>query len=325
MTPIPYRATALSFPDTTDHTDAQSAADWLARRQSGSYGAADQRAFLRWLNASEENRRAYAEAERLWEEMRALDMIAGSQLAQARAYLARRRRRWPLLLASAATVMLSLAFWQAYPDGDTYRTAVGERRSVELADGSRLDLNTDSEALVRFSAQGRAIELLRGQAMFTVAHGDGRPFDVHAGGASIRDIGTRFDVRLRETTTAVAVLDGEVEIRGDGRTLALQRGQGIDYTRAGLLGAPHAVDVERLAAWREGKLDFQAQALAEVIEELARYHQATITISDPLLRKIRVSGVFPTNDLGQTLQTIEATLPVSVTQTGQDSWQISGR
>ena len=123
----------------------------------------------------------------------------------------------------------------------------------------------------------------------------------------------------------VAVLDGEIEISGDGRTLALQRGQGVSYARSGRLGSLQAVDVERLSAWRDGKLLFRAEALAEVIEELQRYHRATILIGDPGLMKIRVSGVFPTNDLPLALQTIAATLPVTLQQTGSDNWLIKGR
>lgn len=271
---------------------------------------------------------AYAEAERLWEEMRALDTIAGAQLAEARAFMERRqqrKRRGYALFASTAAVLLSLVLWQGHFAPDSYRTAVGEQRSIELADGSRLDLNTDSEAVVRYSSHERAIDLLRGQAIFTVAHGDARPFDVYAGSAVIRDIGTRFDVRLRETTTTVAVLEGSVEVSGDGRTLALERGQGVSYALNGKLGSLQAVDVERLSAWRDGKLHFRGQALAEVVEELQRYHQSTILISDPGLMKIRVSGVFPTNDLPLALQTIAATLPVTLQQRGGDSWLIKGQ
>ncbi|MDX9737478.1 MAG: FecR family protein [Azonexus sp.] len=315
-------------PLSESNADAPTAAEWLARRHSGSYGAADQRAFMQWLNASVENHMAYAEAERLWEEMRALDTIASAQLAEARAFMERqqqRKRRCYALFASAAAVLLSLVLWQGHFAPDSYRTAVGEQRSIELADGSRLDLNTDSEAVVRYSSHERAIDLLRGQAIFTVAHGDARQFNVHAGGAVIRDIGTRFDVRLQETTAMVAVLDGEIEISGDGRTLALQRGQGVSYARSGRLGSLQAVDVERLSAWRDGKLLFRAEALAEVIEELQRYHRATILIGDPGLMKIRVSGVFPTNDLPLALQTIAATLPVTLQQTGSDNWLIKGR
>lgn len=327
MSPILRRATTLSSPDQIPEPAAPSAADWLARRLNGSFGAADQRAFLDWLNASPENRQAYAEAERLWEQMRALDTLAAPQLAEARAFMAQRRRsrrRWPVPAAAAALLVLALSSWSLFFSPDGYRTAVGEQRSVELADGSRLDLNTDSEVIVRYSPTGRGVELKQGQAIFTVAHGDARPFDVHAGGGIVRDIGTRFDVRLRQRTTTVAVLDGAVEVIGDGRRLALQRGQGVSYGRDGLPGVISEVDVERQSAWREGKLHFRAQPLAEVIEEVQRYHRATIVIADPSLREIRVSGVFPTDDLSRTLQTIAATLPVSLQRNG-DRWSIARR
>lgn len=311
----------------------EQAAAWLARRNNGERSAEEQRAFLVWINASAENRQAYAEAEALWENLRGLDGVAGRQLAEARACLARKRRRPALRrLAMAAGVLLVAGLvWQLDPlshlNDQTHRTAQGEVKTIDLADGSRLELDTDSAARVHYSRHGREIRLDRGRAVFTVAHGDARPFEVFAGAGIIRDIGTQFDVRHEADGVAVAVLDGEVEViaKAQATPVALLRGQRINYARSGNIGPVQVVDIDSYSAWREGKLVFQARPLREVLEELGRYQPARLTVTAPGILDTQVSGIFPTDNLPQAMQTIAATLPVRLTRIGDHAWQIEAR
>lgn len=311
----------------------EQAAEWLARRNNGEHSAEDQRAFLVWINTCTENREAFAEAEALWETLRGLDNVANKQLVEARAGLARTRCGAVLRRAVAAAGVLLVAglVWQADPlshlNDQTYRSAQGQFKAIDLADGSRLELDTDSEARVHFSRHGREIRLLRGRAAFTVAHGDARPFEVFAGKGRIRDIGTRFDVRHVAAGIAVAVLDGEVEVAGHAKAvpISLRRGQQISYALGGELGALHSVDIATYSAWREGKLVFRARPLREVLEELGRYQPARLTVTTPRTLDTLVTGVFPTDNLPQAMQTIAATLPIRVTRTGEYAWQIDPR
>lgn len=326
--PLPSSPTPLFRPDPHDQ-----AAAWLARRNNGEHSAEEQRAFLVWINASPAHREAYAEAEALWENLRGLDSVADKQLAEARAYLARKRRRPALRwLAMAAGVLLVASLvWQLDPlshlNDQTHRTAQGQVKTIDLADGSRLELDTDSEARVHYSRHGREIRLDRGRAVFTVAHGDARPFEVIAGTGKIRDIGTQFDVRHEADGVAVAVLDGEVEVIAQAQTtpVALRRGQRINYARSGNIGPVQVVDIDSYSAWRQGKLVFQARPLREVLEELGRYQPARLTVTAPGILDTQVSGIFPTDNLPQAMQTIAATLPVRVTRTGEQAWRIEVR
>lgn len=311
----------------------EQAAAWLARRNNGEHSAGEQRAFLVWINASAENRQAYAEAEALWENLRGLDGVADRQLAEARACLARKRRRPALrrLAAAAAVLLVAGLAWHLDPlshlDDQTFRSAQGQIRTIELADGSRLELDTASEARVHYSRHGREIRLVGGRAVFTVAHGDTRPFDVFAGTIKVRDIGTQFDVHHRADGVAIAVLDGEVEVAGkpDDAPVALRRGQHIGYAPDGAAGPVQVVDIDSYSAWREGKLVFRARPLREVLEELGRYQPASLTVTAPGILETKVSGVFPIGDLSQAMQTIAATLPVRVTRTGEQAWRIEAR
>lgn len=326
---MPHTAQSISAP----HDLQAQAAEWLARRGNGEHSAEEQRAFLVWINASPAHREAYAEVEALWENLRGLDSVADKQLAEARAYLARRRRRPTLRrLAMAAAVLLTAGLvWQLDPlshlNDQTHRTAQGQIKAIDLADGSRLELDTDSAARVHYSRREREIRLVRGRAVFTVAHGDSRPFEVFAGKGKIRDIGTRFDVRHGADGVAVAVLDGEVEVAGTASSapVTLRRGQQISYAPGGALGPVQVVDIDAYSAWREGKLVFHGRPLREVLEELGRYQPARLTVTAPGVLDTLVSGVFPTGDLPQAMQTIAATLPVRLTQTGDHAWQIDPR
>lgn len=309
------------------------AATWLARRNNGEHSAEDQRAFLIWLNASKANREAFTKAEILWEEMRGLDSVADQQLAEARAFLAKNRRQPPRRRYAVAALALITAgaVWQAdwlsYLNDQSYQTAVGQIQSVDLADGSRLELNTNSAAKVHYSRHGREVQLMSGQAVFTVAHGDHRPFEVYAGKGKIRDIGTQFDVRYNDDWVSVAVLDGEVEVSGivDAPPKHLLRGQRLSYTPSGEITTMQAIDINTFSAWREHKLVFQGQPLKQVLEELGRYHRVSITVTAPKIMETKVSGIFPTDNLPQAMQTIATALPIKLTQTGTQSWQIDRR
>ncbi len=326
-----------------DHPVRAAATEWLARRNNGGQGAQDQRAFLAWLNASEAHRQAYAQAEALWETLRDLDQVAGQQLAQARSFLHRRNkppRRWGMAAAlgvavAAAAVLMVIGgggLWITDRLSDrlsdrqdaTYQTAVGQRRSIDLPDGSRLELNTDSLARVHYSRSVREIHLVQGQAVFTVAQDRDRPFDVMAGSGRVRDISTQFEVRRWPDRTTVAVLDGAVEVSPGPNRLPtrLSRGLSVGFSDAGALSAPQAIDLNTHAAWRDGRIVIQNQPLREVLQELGRYHGGSITVSRPSLMDLRLSGIVPTDDLALALRTVAAALPARLHQSGPQAWRL---
>lgn len=125
-----------------------------------------------------------------------------------------RRFRRPFLAAAAvafAFVLGAAVWWQAhrYP---LYATDIGERRLITLADGSTVDLNARSQLRVEFSNAERRVELLTGQALFQVAKDKARPFIVHSGDATVRAVGTQFDVFRKDSGTTVTVLEGRVAV-----------------------------------------------------------------------------------------------------------------
>ncbi|MGX2041730.1 FecR family protein [Methylocaldum sp. MU1018] len=295
---------------------------WLTRIQSGEANAADRAALERWLAASPAHRQAYAALRAAWSEL----PLPAAELAAARRYVHRRSspwRAWSAAVAALLVMAVGLAAFEGWPLADTgvYRTAKGERRTAILPDGSQVELNSDTVLAVRYGWSSRSVELARGEALFSIAAGKLRPFEVKAAGGLIRDIGTRFDVDLRPGSVRVAVLEGAVRIRlsGTGKERQVNEGQTAGYSAAGVLTEAAPADLSAATAWREGKLVFRAAPLSAVFAELGRYHAATFRIADPGLERLSLSGVFHNDDLPLFLATLEAVLPVKTRQTGDGS------
>jgi transmembrane sensor len=128
------------------------------------------------------------------------------------------RRR---LMLAAASVALALGIagtllWQTQRS-PLYATDVGERRSITLDDGSIVDLNARSRLRIKFSSTERRVDLLVGQALFQVAKDKHRPFIVSSGEATVRAVGTQFDVYRKDSGTTVTVLEGRVAVYTNGQ------------------------------------------------------------------------------------------------------------
>jgi transmembrane sensor len=122
------------------------------------------------------------------------------------------RRSWLAIAASVVVAALACAAWWQSVHYPLYSTDTGERRSITLADGSTVDLNARSKLRVEFSKNERRVELLDGQALFQVAKDKNRPFIVAGGEATVRAVGTQFDVYRKDSGTTVTVLEGRVAV-----------------------------------------------------------------------------------------------------------------
>ncbi len=192
-----------------------------------------------------------------------------------------------------------------------HRTAPGEIRAVSLPDGSTAELGSDSAIAVAFDDTRRAVRLLRGEAVFTVAAAAGA-FAVTAAGGEARALGTRFLVRTEDDAADVAVLLHSVAVTppdtaGRGEAVVLTEGQAVGYSRTGL-GPVRTVDPARVAAWRRGRIVFDGAPLAKAVAELSRYRRGRILVLDPALAARRVSGVFRIDDIDGAVAMIAAEL-----------------
>ncbi len=295
-------------------TPEEQAGYWVWRQHSGEWSAAEQREFDRWMAANHTHRHEYARALKLWQALgrfRSAEFPARTEARWRYRQASRRRRaiRWIAGLAAALSLAAGIHYWQSHEEV-IYRTAKGEQLPVTLADGSRVELNTDTELRVHLSDRERRVELLRGEAFFSVQHDTARPFEITAAGGRIRDVGTRFDVYATLHQVTVTVEEGQVEVTTlPAHTATLSAGEQAAYTPEGELS--QVTQASRNAtAWRDGHLAFDLTPLAEVMAEVERYHPIKFVIADPGLRALRVTGRFQLRNLLLLLRTLEATFPL---------------
>jgi transmembrane sensor len=190
----------------------------------------------------------------------------------------------------------------------SYATAHGEQRSVILADGSRLMLNTDTALDVDLDRHARRVRLRQGEAMFEVIHDADRPFVVEADGNTISDIGTQFNVRNSGDRTMVAVLEGAVAVARDGRTAELTSGEQI-VAGDGIWMRGNA-DPAMASGWTQGRLVFQSTPLGEAVAEVNRYGPEHLVIADPSLAPLKISGEFRIGNTAALVRALQSVYPI---------------
>jgi transmembrane sensor len=177
-----------------------------------------------------------------------------------------------------------------------YTTAIGEQRTIELVDGSVLQLNSKSRIETKLSATGRDIQLLQGEATFKVTPDPARPFRVHAGGAIIQAIGTQFNVNQRPSGITVSVIEGRVRISGD-RPAVLGAGEEARVGRTGGIERRGTVDPQIISAWRQHRLVFRDDTLEDIVAEFNRYNaNSQIRLEGDAILARRYTAVFDAND-----------------------------
>jgi transmembrane sensor len=311
----------MSRPDLTliDGGDSidQQATRWFVRLRADDVSEADRQAWRQWLQASQAHRDAYAQVEALWSSFG--DFAAapelGARIADAtrtatpapprRATVA--RRRWPAAMAATVALLAVGAFVAlryTAPAEAAYRTAVGERRSVQLDDGTRVDLDAGTQLSVRYDRDGRRVTLEQGRAFFQVAKDAARPFDVVTDAGGVRALGTQFEVSQVAGAADVALYEGSVELRARSGTRSPSRRLGVlvPGQQARLSGDRMQMRAALVAAgsrpgWLSGSLVFNDTPLSEAVAEFNRYSANRVVLADPALGAQRVSGVFRGDDV----------------------------
>ena len=297
---------------------AEQAVAWMVRLRSGRDDARQQALFQQWLGDDPANVHAWEQLQRgLGEHFEVVRRAPG---ALRDTLLQPEVGRRDVLRAMAGLSVLGGSLWFA-ASSDTgqaltadLRTGTGERRSLTLADGSRLTLNADSAVDLAFSGSHRLVRLRRGGLVVQVAADPSRPFIVRSAQGDVRALGTRFLVEQLADATRVVVLEHAVRASlPNGTELDLAEGQ------AALL---HAQRIEPLAAgqayradWVQGHLSVLDEPLALVIDALRPYRPGFVRVS-PQVRNLRVQGVFPLDDSERTLAALEETMPISVKRYG---------
>jgi transmembrane sensor len=227
------------------------------------------------------------------------------------------------LAATLVVAALAIASWALMQGTRTFETVRGERREVILEDGSRLEIDPETRLRVKYASDLRNIFLDTGRALFKVAKDEKRPFVVHAEGTLVRAVGTEFGVEDVSDTVVVTVAEGRVTVtpaapesketdqipkeptaalQGGDRApsgtahVFLVAGQQVVVPRFGSAQPVRQVDSGRELAWADGRLIFDNDTVASVIEQFNRYNRVQLHVDDASLAKRSVSGVFYASD-----------------------------
>jgi transmembrane sensor len=329
----------------------QEACEWLVECRAGDLDAAARGTLDQWLRRSPEHVSAYLEVAAIWNEGSSLDPERKWDLATLIDQAARdpdnvgiwnsptpddaplqyltRPPRWrvrAIAASVAAIAIVAATIWMAALSPVSYATAIGEQRFIQLGDSSTVELNSYSTIAVHFSRRERDVKLLRGQALFHVAKDATRPFVVASGNTTVRALGTRFDVYLKDGGTIVTVVEGRVAIVTDkpdsdlqppattvsatnptvppalpsaappqATGILLSAGEQLTVTLHSVRKTEHA-NVVGATAWTEHQIVFDGASLSDVAEEFNRYNRKHLVIDGPSRDTFHISGVFSSTD-----------------------------
>lgn len=328
------------------------AAEWLARLDADRPNGKTLAAFSLWVNANPAHAQEYRRLAEQWDELNLLtQMTLPSEQAMETVETVETANNkhwgWPAWLASGSFAAVFLAIVVTFFGLDDsqqalYVTAIGEQKTITLADNSVVQLNTNSRLSVDYNDKRRGIHLIEGEAHFQVAHNPDLPFEVYTGTGVVRAVGTSFSVYIKHKQVEVVVDQGIVEIDTmpvpalPNKTEAVQAvlpvSSGVEASSiessdskailkikpariyAGAkatfehhkplqLSLEEAVEIETQLAWRTGELKFRQKTLQYLVDEISRYTATKIIIIDSAARDMRVGGLF---EIGNTQAMFDA-------------------
>lgn len=281
---------------------AQEAAELWLRAQSSPDDAGILASVQAWRAQSAAHDRAFVAAETVWAlsgKREAMPPLPPLRMPRSRGTRGVRSRPKVVAVAISGAAAACLAvvtapslsvMWQA-----DHRAGTGERRSVTLADGSTVTLDSGSAIAVDGEGVHRGVRLLAGRAWFDVAKDPARPFVVAAADARVTVMGTAFDVDLEDDSVDVALAEGGVRAGWDGGVSSrMSPGERLRFDRGTGAVRRDRMPASAMGSWRRDRLLLEDVPLREAIAQLRRYHRGAIVLADGSIGDRRVTGVFDT-------------------------------
>ena len=355
----------VDFPE-REQIDNQ-ALEWLIRLDGDSpLTIEEERQLEAWLARSPAHRDALKNLNRFWSDANRLGELIEPQQVKALCWRRLRnllatpfqtpvQRRLASVISLTAVLVLSLlgvaGFWpqDITASNGLYLTAVGQQKTVTLADQSQIQLNTNSQVEVSYTEGFRNIHVLQGEVYFEVAKDKAKPFRVYAGNGRVQAIGTAFNIYLQDKDVNVIVTEGRVAVASVlpaanapeaaaagaeqdsyAKTIPRRLGTLDAGQEATLKNSPpepsateHTATVSLVAAagqslaadrlsWREGLLIFSGETLEAVLAEVERYTPVEIDIATPALRAVQVGGQIQVSDTEAMFKALETNFGVKV-------------
>jgi len=305
------------------------AARWLERRHFGAWDDEARAEFDRWINQSSAHEVAFLRLEAAWGRTGRLAALRAQGPAISKAP-PRFRANMAILGIAASVALLAVVgisvggLLQSRPQIRAFSTPIGGHEVIGFADGTKVELNTDTVLRARMTTQSRTVWLDKGEAYFQVKHDAAHPFVVFVGNHRITDLGTAFLVRKDTGRLEIAVEQGHVAFKASDEKTPLQaallsRGDAVVATAdSTVMVKLSSAQLANELAWRRGVLVFKHTRLADAAAEFNRYNREKLIIADSAAANRMIGATFPINDVERFARVARDVLGLSVTYRGKD-------
>lgn len=316
------------------------AAEWFVRFDSGRVSDAERANFEDWLNQSEQHKQVLENMAGFWGGMQVFEELKDRASADDVAELLKQDKtsifmfpkQW-LVGAVAASIITVLSAVVYYNDlifnqnyYASYRTALGEQKTIALPDGTNVILNTGSLAEVEYDAKERIVTLHKGEAFFDVAPDRKKPFSVKTDKGAVTAVGTAFSVRIENAKIDVLVQEGRVALipakskteqgpldLGQIAPMEVSAGQSVQFAqKVESINVVEKAAMDKHLDWRDGMLSFKGDTLEEVTKELARYSDIKIEITNPELREKKIVAYYQVGEMDTMFQALNLMAGIDV-------------
>lgn len=318
----------------------QAAREWLVRLYADSPDDELKADFIAWLESDTAHHAAFINAEALWNESGFAELSEQTlSLATTSSVKHEEQKKqsnyfWPTtLVASIAAIFVSVFLLiSTSTEAINYMTAIGEKNSITLSDGSQLTLGADTSINVIISSDERLVILEKGQVRFEVTHNPEAPFTVATANTQVSVLGTTFDVRLGGEIIDVSVREGTVAVMerdtqsftealsnlwNEQGQQTLKAGEHISADLTGHLNTKTEFSLQGNADWTNGRFVYDGVALSEIIEDINRYRNDKIIIHPTDVKQLKITTSFNINQADQVLEGLALAQSLKLVKTSQ--------
>ncbi len=224
-----------------------------------------------------------------------------------------------LFIATAAAIGYGAYEFSVESTRLEYRTGYGEQHTIQLPDGSTVQLNADSKLSLNKSwdDDSQREVWLEGEAYFSVEKKPATQakFVVHAQELNVEVLGTQFNVNTKEEATQVVLDEGKIKLSktdetgAETETVTMLPGEMASVSSQTRRITKQQVNTQLYSTWKEGYLTYEEAKLSEVLDDVHRTFGYTIVVEDSLLLDETISGALSAKDLDALLLVLEDVIP----------------
>ena len=169
----------------------------------------------------------------------------------------------------------------------------GKRCNLELADGTKLWLNSGTKAIYPVAFSGKTREIyIEGECYLEVAHDAIKPFYVVTDQIKVKVLGTKFDISAYkdDCCSSVVLVQGSIEANDGYENFIMKPNDFLSYQKQ-----THKVSVEQtkvlpFISWKDGWMLCEKEPIHLLTRKISRYYDLKINFTDPRINTMTLTG-----------------------------------